>query len=134
MVIRDGKVLMVKHRSGRREYWTLPGGALEPGESFEEAAVREMREETGLSVRVLRLLFVGTYGDDASPEKCFLLEPLDDAQEARLGVDPEQAELSPGRRELQGIRWFALEEMRDDIQVRQVIAALGLDAGHREVR
>ena len=124
-VIRDRKILMVKHRGKSREYWTLPGGALKPGESFEDAAVREMREETGLSAKVVRLLFAGTYGDDDSPEKCFLMEPLDSTQVAVLGADPEQADVDPENRELQGLRWFSLESMKDDIQVRQVLAILG---------
>jgi len=40
----------------RRGYWTLPGGYVELGESAEEAAVREAKEEVGLDVRVERLL------------------------------------------------------------------------------
>ncbi len=35
-----------------REYWSLPAGAIEPGETPEEAVVREVWEETGLKVRV----------------------------------------------------------------------------------
>ena len=41
--------------------WCLPGGALDPGESAAEACVREVEEETGLQVRVKRL--VGVYSD-----------------------------------------------------------------------
>ena len=46
--MRDGagQVLLV-HRP-RYDDWTLPKGKLDPGETFEEAALREVREETGL--------------------------------------------------------------------------------------
>ncbi len=57
VVIRDGQVLLVQRAqeplSGK---WTLPGGAVELGETLEEAVVRELREETGLEVRVLELV------------------------------------------------------------------------------
>lgn len=48
------QALLIAHRvSGGRLAWTLPKGHVEPGESHEETAVREVAEETGLSTRVL---------------------------------------------------------------------------------
>ncbi len=49
-----GRVLL--QRRSDDGLWGLPGGALEPGESLEEAARREIREETGLDVRTLTLV------------------------------------------------------------------------------
>ena len=58
-VVRDdrGRLLLVRraHEPGLGT-WSLPGGRIEPGESPEEAAVREVREETGLEVRIDHLL------------------------------------------------------------------------------
>jgi 8-oxo-dGTP diphosphatase len=55
-----GSVLLVKQTYGRLN-WELPGGAAEAGESPEETAVREVREEAGLDVAVLHL--TGYYHD-----------------------------------------------------------------------
>jgi ADP-ribose pyrophosphatase YjhB (NUDIX family) len=54
----DKEILLVKHRKGSRQYWVLPGGRLEYGETFHECAIRELKEETGLEVSVERFLFL----------------------------------------------------------------------------
>ena len=58
VVTADKKILLVKHRKGSRQYWVLPGGRLEYGETFQECAVRELKEETGLDIMVDRLVFL----------------------------------------------------------------------------
>jgi 8-oxo-dGTP diphosphatase len=49
----DGRLLLIRrgHEPGLG-LWSIPGGRIEPGESDEQAVIREVREETGLSVRV----------------------------------------------------------------------------------
>ncbi|MGH9862373.1 MAG: NUDIX hydrolase [Candidatus Acidiferrales bacterium] len=57
VVVREGSVLLVKRGAEPlRGQWSLPGGAVELGETLEEAVVRELCEETGLAVRVLELV------------------------------------------------------------------------------
>lgn len=45
-------ILMVKNKGANSSYFTLPGGAVENGETLEDAAIREVKEETGLSVEL----------------------------------------------------------------------------------
>jgi 8-oxo-dGTP diphosphatase len=54
VVVRDGLVALVLRP--RYDDWTLPKGMLDAGESFEEAAIREIDEETGLRTRLVREL------------------------------------------------------------------------------
>ena len=55
---RDGKVLLVKRKNyPSKGYWALPGGRVEYGESVTETVIREIKEETGLDIKVKRFLF-----------------------------------------------------------------------------
>jgi 8-oxo-dGTP diphosphatase len=55
-IIRDGKVLIVRRaRPPANGVYTLPGGGVEVGENLMEAVVREVREETGLTVAPVAL-------------------------------------------------------------------------------
>ena len=106
-----------------RDYWTLPGGAIENGETPEEAVVREVFEETGLRTKVTRFLFEVQYLiDDTS--KCFLLELLDPDSNAQKGYDPEENHLPDKERTLQDVRWHSIDSMKDDIQVSKVLKQL----------
>ncbi|HUV43894.1 MAG TPA: NUDIX hydrolase [Dehalococcoidales bacterium] len=105
IVHRENRLLMVKHRQDGKEWWCLPGGGIEQGETPVEAAVRELREECGV---------VGTIVPEvsafaSSPQVSYYTFLVDIGnQEPRLGTDPEfggESQL------LVEVKWLTLAEV-----------------------
>jgi 8-oxo-dGTP pyrophosphatase MutT (NUDIX family) len=74
ILIEHGRVALIeRHRAGRH-YFTFPGGGVDVGEPHEQAAVREMQEELGLQVRVLRRIAEVHFNGNLQPY--FLVETI----------------------------------------------------------
>ena len=107
VIDREGNVVLV-HRP-RYDDWAFPKGKLDPGESFEDAALREVEEETGMRCRLVRELPPSEYRDDKGRSKLvryWLMEvedelgfvPNDEVDELRrLPVDAALALLTYDR-------------------------------------
>ncbi len=61
VIFNDTRDKVLLTRRADNGLWCLPGGAVDPGETVEEACIREIWEETGLRARIVRL--VGVYSD-----------------------------------------------------------------------
>jgi len=114
VVLRDGEIAVV-HRP-RYDDWSLPKGKLDPGEGWEEAAVREVEEETGLRCELGAELAPARYRDRKGRDKLvrwWLMTPLDGEFTATDEVDE--------------LRWLDLEaalELLDYDHDRQLVQAL----------
>jgi 8-oxo-dGTP pyrophosphatase MutT (NUDIX family) len=127
-ILRDGAVLLIQQREHAtgHTYWLLPGGGMEAGETPEACVAREMLEETGLTVRVERLLLdvPSTPGGHYMRAHTYLCTPL--AGEAAPGYEPEP-EIS-NLYSIIDVRWvpFADESSWDPLIVSDDITSRNL--------
>ena len=79
----DNKILLVKRGTVVfKGFWALPGGRVEAGETIEQAVVREVKEQTGLNVEIVRK--IGEYHESGVQDgieydyypACFLVKPI----------------------------------------------------------
>jgi 8-oxo-dGTP diphosphatase len=128
VVMQQGRVLLQLRADSR--IWCLPGGAIEPGESVAQAAVREVREETGLEV-VLEGL-VGVYSKPrwrrgGGHEIVFRARPVGgDLARADPGETAEARYFAPG--ELPERLWWTHRRILADALAGAAGAVVTLDA------
>jgi ADP-ribose pyrophosphatase YjhB (NUDIX family) len=90
-IIRDHHILLIRHQEhvSGHDYWLVPGGGIEAGETEEQCVIREMKEETYLDVKVERLLLEEHWEEDRvyRGAKTFLCTPV--SGKAQPGYEPE---------------------------------------------
>ena len=99
-IIQDTRILLVKREDF--EVWCIPGGMVAHGESVAQAAIREVCEETGLEVELLRL--VGIYSRIGSSV---------DVHEVLFTARPTGGALNPQAGEVLELRYFAPDALPD---------------------
>ena len=113
----DGREVLLIHRS-RYDDWTMPKGKVEPGEHVLVAAHREIREETGLSVRLGPPLGIQRY--DVTKNGSVLPKLVHYWSAEPVG---EQAAFEPND-EVDGLEWLPVEEARDRLSYPRDLAIL----------
>lgn len=108
IIVRNGKILMERVFYFGREFFTVPGGGIEEGETPEEAVLRELKEECGLEGTIIRpLAKLFRHGKHA--EYSFEVSIPED-QEPVTGYDPEESAEDPPLKE---VLWMDLEEISE---------------------
>jgi ADP-ribose pyrophosphatase YjhB (NUDIX family) len=90
VVLRNDNILLVEQNVDNGRGWSLPGGGLDEGETLEEGIIRELIEETGVTVKLKELLYVCDYirEDRHVVHITFLAEaPNDNIGETMPGLD-----------------------------------------------
>lgn len=106
IIVHDGKVLLARLGYAHK-MWTFPGGGVNRGETFEQAAIREAYEEVG--VRLMSVRHVGGYDNTHQYKQdrveCFLA----DVQSPEFAVDGF---------EITEAKWFSFDELGPDVVPR----------------
>lgn len=107
LIVSNNKILMVKHKRIDREYYTLPGGGIENGETPEQAAIRELQEECNVSGKIIKKLseYLFPFGNNIT---IYTFHVDIDKQIPVLGKDPE---LTEENQILVEVRWMSLDEI-----------------------
>jgi len=58
VIVRDGKVLIMRDVREEKEIWEIPGGRLNEGEEVQAGLMREIKEELGIDVEVVKVLHI----------------------------------------------------------------------------
>jgi 8-oxo-dGTP diphosphatase len=97
LVLRDGLVLLV-HRV-RQDDWSFPKGKLDPGETWEQAALREVEEETSL---------VCSLGEEIGRTHYVVEDQPKEVRYFRMTSDGE----ARAQNEIDAVRWLSFDEAR----------------------
>lgn len=99
-IFKDDKVLLTLRED--LPVWCLPGGRVEEGESVDRAAIREIREETGLDIRLLRLS--GIY---------FRPQKEGGNHQVVFTAEATEGEPTPDGKETSKVEWYPLDRLPD---------------------
>ncbi|KKB76186.1 hypothetical protein VW29_20790 [Devosia limi DSM 17137] len=106
LVIHEDKILLVHHqRPGIHDFWVAPGGGVEGSETLEQAAAREVLEETGLTVNIIRPAYIDELWNttDRGVKFWFL---------ASLGGGSLSVSANPaGNESIVGAGWFGRDQL-----------------------
>ena len=111
LVHRGGELLLQNRAKRDWQGWTMPGGHVEPGESIVDAVVREMREETGLTVLHPRLCGVKQFPIEEGRYLVFLFETEEFEGELRSSEEGQ-------------MQWIRRSRLRDYTTVDDLDALL----------
>jgi 8-oxo-dGTP pyrophosphatase MutT (NUDIX family) len=103
IIVKKGQRFLVVHERKHGQLWYHPAGRVEPGESFELAAVRETLEEAGIPVTlegILRVEYSPQINGSARMRVIFLARPADDTPPKSV---PDEESLEA--------RWVTMEEL-----------------------
>jgi ADP-ribose pyrophosphatase YjhB (NUDIX family) len=117
-VVHEGRILLVRRASRRgRGNWQVPGGFIEPDETVEQAVLREVAEESGVTAEVEGLLGLRNRYDPDVGNSLYIV----------MLLRPLSGEPKPDGKEVDRAQYFTLEEIR----ALEQVPAINLEVAQR---
>ena len=110
IIPKDDGIVAVQHTKEDDSFWVLAGGGVEKGETIFDAAIREVQEETNLTIRIERLLYVRQFNYQVSEIEFYILANIESGI-LSLGNDPE---LNADSQILSETRMISFDELEND--------------------
>ncbi len=103
LVVHDGKCLLAeRNKENYKGYWVIPGGGVKFGETIQDAAIREIKEETNLDVEIIKLIgykeIINVSGDYHSIVFFYLAKPK------HMNIEAKE--------DISSAKFFSLEEIK----------------------
>lgn len=108
MVVKNGRILMIKICVGDCNFYTIPGGGIDNNETPEQTAIRELKEECGLDGVIVRKL-TENHGKNGNIEYVFLV----DVNGGQLPIVGTDLELPLDKQCIKEVRWMRLSELSE---------------------
>ena len=106
IIIRDGKILLMRRLKNGQEYYVFPGGSIENNENEEDALRREIKEETNLAIKNVKRLF--EIENQKQQEIYYLINKFDGIPEVS---SPEKERISTQNRYY--LEWIKLSVIKE---------------------
>jgi 8-oxo-dGTP diphosphatase len=108
VLLKAGKILLLKSKYSSGEFYLLPGGKIEDLETIEEAAVRETKEETNYDIKISKLLYLQEWINKKRKKDilyAIFLGEIIGGEETHLN-DP-----CLGKGNIKGIEWISIKKL-----------------------
>lgn len=109
ILIKDKKVLLIYRDKHGDIYYSIPGGKFEPGETPEQALIREFLEETSLEIHPITLLGTFKHPSKEKLQYIYICESI--SEDIKLGISPEAQKMEKDPGNIYEPKWVPIEDI-----------------------